>query len=324
MSIISQSDITNASSLLSNVTLKTPTLPLHSDRWRKHLPNIAGGAIKLELFQQVGSFKARGAYLGIQSLDETHRKSGVTAASGGNHALAVAWAAQKLGVKTKIAIPKTADPIRINGCRDMGAEVILCDDIAHAFDTMERIVSQNGMSKIHPFEGRYMTLGAATCGAEFIAQHPQLEVVIVPVGGGGLISGISAAVKFANPDIMVIGVEPFGADTMYRSFETGTPASIDQVNTIADSLGSPTALPYSFGIAKEHVDEIVRVEDNELCDAMRIYHAVLGLAVEPACAAALAGAMGPLRSAIEGKHVGLIACGSNIGLARYHSLVGSA
>ncbi len=319
---ILHNEISAAQDVLSNIIVDTPTLPLSSNRWQNVLPDIKGGAIKLELFQQVGSFKARGAYLGIEGLSDEARKAGVVAASGGNHALAVAWAAQKAGVSAKIAIPKAADPVRIKGCRDMGADVVLCDDIAHAFETMEQYVTQDGLTMLHPFEGRHMTVGAATCGAEFIAKHPDLEFVIVPVGGGGLISGIAAAVKLAKPETKVIGVEPFGADTMYRSFEQEEPVSINKVETIADSLGSPTTMPFSYSVAKSHVDEIVRVEDEELRNGMRIYQDVLGLLVEPACAASLAGAIGPLKNVIEGQNVGLIACGSNISLSRYQELLG--
>lgn len=321
MSAITHDEIASAQDVLRSVVVETPTLPLGSDRWRDILPDIAAGAMKLELFQQVGSFKARGAYLGIHNLSEEQRKAGVVAASGGNHALAVAWAARKIGVSAKIAIPKSADPVRIDGCRNMGAEVVLCNDIAHAFETMEQCVVRHGLNMIHPFEGRNMTLGAATCGAEFMSAHPDLEVVIVPVGGGGLIGGIAAAVKLAKPEVRVIGIEPVGADTMYRSLKLGKPVRIDRVDTIADSLASPTAMPYSFGIAQTYVDEVVHVEDRELLDAMHIYRRVLGLMVEPACAASLAGAMGPLKGATRGRNVGLIVCGSNIGLTRYRKLL---
>ncbi len=322
MNAITQDEICAARNVLRGVLVETPTLSLTADRWQTYLPDIAGGAIKLELFQQVGSFKARGAYLGIHGLSDDARKAGVIAASGGNHALAVAWAAQQQGVPVQIAIPKAADPVRINGCRKMGAEVILCDDIAHAFNTMERRVEQDGVSMIHPFEGRNMILGAATVGAEFIESFPDLEVVIVPVGGGGLIGGIAAAAKLVKPTIKVFGVEPYGADIMFRSLQQGEPVRIDNVETFADSLASPTAMPFSFGIAQANVDEVVRVEIAELRQAMHVYRDVLGLMIEPACAAALAGAMGPLKGAIEGRSLGLIACGSNIGFERYCKLLG--
>ena len=319
---IEPNEIFEVQSVMRKVIVNTPTLPLDSDRWQNILPQIKGGAIKLELFQQVGSFKARGAYLGIECLSDNARKAGVVAASGGNHALAVSWAARKKGVSAKIAIPKASDPIRIKGCRDMGAEVVLCEDIMHAFEIMENCVTQDGLTMLHPFESRHMTVGAATCGAEFIAQHPDLEVVIVPVGGGGLISGFARAIKLSKPEIKVIGVEPYGADTMYQSFERGEPVRIAKVETCADSLGAPTALPFTYSVIRENVDKIVRVEDKELLNGMRIYRDVLGLSVEPACSASLAGAIGPLKDDIKGQNVGLIACGSNISPPRYQQLLG--
>jgi threonine dehydratase len=304
--------------------VETPTLDLKSDRWRDILPEISSGAIKLELFQQAGSFKARGAYLGIAGLSDTQREIGVIAASGGNHALAVAWAAQKEGVSARIAIPKAADFIRIEGCRSMGAEVILCEDIVDAFAVMERSAADEGRKMMHPFEGEHMTLGSATCGAEFVAAHPEIDVFIIPVGGGGMISGMAAAIKLANPDATVIGVEPFGADSMFRSFEAGAPVRLENIDTIADSLASPLAMPYSFGITHRYADQIVRVTDAELRGAMRTYQEVLKITAEPACAASLAALIGPLKDMAAGRKVGLIACGSNISMARYEMLLRDA
>ena len=153
MNSISLADISDAQADLKEVLVETPTLRLNSDRWKGILPDIAGGAIKMELFQQAGSFKARGAYLGIHRLTDNERSKGVVAASGGNHALAVAWAARKAGVSARIAIPKAVDPVRLDGCRTMGAEVILCDDIADAFATMETCAADEGRTIMHPFEG---------------------------------------------------------------------------------------------------------------------------------------------------------------------------
>ena len=235
MNSISLADISDAQADLKEVLVETPTLRLNSDRWKGILPDIAGGAIKMELFQQAGSFKARGAYLGIHRLTDNERSKGVVAASGGNHALAVAWAARKAGVSARIAIPKAVDPVRLDGCRTMGAEVILCDDIADAFATMETCAADEGRTIMHPFEGQHMTLGSATCGAEFVAAHPEIDLFVVPVGGGGLISGMAAAIKLVKPDATIIGVEPFGADSMFQSFEAGAPVRLDKVNTIADS-----------------------------------------------------------------------------------------
>ncbi|MEH6645453.1 threonine ammonia-lyase [Sulfitobacter sp.] len=321
MTEILSEKISRARAAISGTLIETPTLRLTSDRWRDVLPDISSGAVKLELFQQAGSFKARGAYLGISGLSAESRDKGVVAASGGNHAMAVAWAAQKLGVSAKIAIPQAADPIRIDGCRSTGAEVILCKDIVEAFAVMEESAAQEGRVMMHPFEGEHMTLGSATCGAEFVAAHPEIDMFIIPVGGGGMISGMSAAIKLARPDATVIGVEPFGADSMYRSFAAGKPVRLDKIATIADSLASPLAMPYSFSVTHRYADEIVRVEDDELLQAMRTYQDILKITAEPACAASLAALIGPLKNRAKGRHVGLIACGSNISMSRYQVLL---
>jgi threonine dehydratase len=314
MTEIRLEQIHDAQAAISGTLIETPTLTLNSDRWRAVLPDIASGAVKLELFQQAGSFKARGAYLGISNLSTENRAKGVVAASGGNHAMAVAWAAQKLGVSAKIAIPKAADQIRIDGCLSTGAEVILCKDILEAFAVMEEIASREGSVMMHPFEGEHMTLGSATCG-------PEIDMFIIPVGGGGMISGMSAAIKLARPSATVIGVEPVGADSMFRSFVAGEPVRLDKITTIADSLASPLAMPYSFGVTHQYADEIVRVEDDELRQAMRTYQNILKITAEPACAASLAGLTGPLKERATGRHVGIIACGSNISMARYQTLL---
>ena len=321
MTAILSEKINDAQAAISGTLIETPTLTLNSDRWRAVLPSIAGGAVKLELFQQAGSFKSRGAYLGISKLSTENRAKGVVAASGGNHAMAVAWAAQKLGVSAKIAIPKAADQIRIDGCRSTGAEVILCEDIVEAFAVMEEISSREGAVMMHPFEGEHMTLGSATCGAEFATAHPEIDMFIIPVGGGGMISGMSAAIKLARPSATVIGVEPFGADSMFRSFVAEAPVRLDKITTIADSLASPMAMPYSFGVTHHYADEIVRVEDDELRQAMRTYQNILKITAEPACAASLAALTGPLKERATGRHVGIIACGSNISMARYLNLL---
>ncbi|KPU84529.1 hypothetical protein JI58_03315 [Marinosulfonomonas sp. PRT-SC04] len=297
--------------------IRTPVLDLRQTGLEDLLPTGATVTMKMELFQKAGSFKARGNLLSVEALTNEQRAAGVTAASGGNHALALAWAAKAAGTSAKIAIPKPADPIHIDGCRALGAELVLCDSIIEVFPKMHEIAEAEGRSIVHPFEGYNMSLGAATCAAELFADVPDLEVVVLPVGGGGLISGMAAALKLLNPEI-----EPFGADSMYQSFQSGKPEAIDKVDTIADSLGSPTALPYSYEMTRANVTEIIRVSDDDLRQTMRVMNESLKLMVEPACAASLTGAIGPLKSRLEGKNVGLIACGANISRARFMQLVG--
>ena len=318
---ITQDAIAEAAARLEGVTLRTPVLPLTTAAWREVLPARAEVTLKLELFQQAGSFKARGAFLGLSGLDATARAAGVVAASGGNHALAVSWAARAAGVRARITMPHHVDPERIEGCRALGAEVSLHADMPAAFAEMERIAADEGATLMHPFEAEHMILGAATCGAEIMSQMDALDVLVVPVGGGGLIAGISAAAKSVRPEIEVIGVEPEGADSLSRSLAEGRPVTLDRIDTIADSLGSPKALPLSFGVARRYVDRVVRLPDSALRAGMRTFQRTLRIMAEPACAASIAAVIGPLKDEMAGRRVGVIACGSNISLERYTQLL---
>lgn len=272
---------------------------------------------KLEFLQQTGTFKARGALANIARLSADERGAGVTAVSAGNHAIAVAYAAKVFGVDAKVVMLASASRLRVEKCRDYGAEVVLADDVHAAFRAAEQIRESEGRSFIHPFEGEGVTLGTATLGIEICEQLPGFDILLIPVGGGGLCSGIALAAKQLNPSATVIGVEPEGADTMYRSFVAGEPQSIDRVETIADSLGAPYAMPYSFAVCRENVDEIVRVSDDALRSAMRFLFRRQKIAVEPACAATTAALLGPVRSMAEGKHVALVMCGSNVDWSTY-------
>jgi threonine dehydratase len=315
-------EIEAAAQALAGRIVTTPVARLGSDQIRGYLPPDSEVAVKLELFQHAGSFKARAALLHIDRLDPEARRRGVTAVSAGNHALAVSWAASRQGVGAKVVMPRTADPVRIAGCEALGGEVVLVDDAHALFPAMEQIVASEGRYAIHPFEGRITALGTATLGLELIRQLPDLEAVVVPVGGGGLIAGMSAAIKQAAPSCLVIGVEPEGADSMHRSFAAGAPQAIAEVSTIADSLGAPFALPYSFALARAHVDALVRIGDGEMMMAMALLYDALKIAVEPAAAAATAALMGPLRERLAGRRVGVIACGSNIGERAFADYVG--
>ncbi|MGJ8622227.1 MAG: threonine ammonia-lyase [Yoonia sp.] len=300
--------------------IEAPVLPLTSARWDGILPDCAGVTLKLELYQQAGSFKARGALLGLRGLDPAQRAAGVVAASGGNHALAVSWAAQQAGVDALITMPRATDPARIAGCRALGATVQLYDDMAAAFAAMNAAAEQ-GRVLMHPFEADHMILGSATCGLEYAEQAPQVDTFVIPIGGGGMISGMACAIKQARPESTVIGVEPVGADSMSQSFAAGAPATLERVATIADSLGAPYAMPLTYAVARAHVDRIVRISDADMLRAMGQYQDVLRLTAEPACAASLAAITGPLRDELAGRHVGIIACGSNISLDRYAALM---
>jgi threonine dehydratase len=273
--------------------------------------------LKEELFQRAGSFKPRGALSVMLSLDGAALARGVTAVSAGNHAMAVAYAAGVLGTTAKVVMPKTANPFRVDRCRAMGATVELADDVHRAFARVKQIESEEGRTFVHPFEGPLTALGTATLGLELVEQAGDLDAVIVPIGGGGLCAGVAAAVKLASPTTQVFGVEPEGADTMRRSFAAGSPQAIEQVRTIADSLGAPHAAPYSFALCRRYVDDLVLVSDDALRRAMRLLFASSKLAVEPAGAAATAALVGPLRERLCGRRTAVIVCGANIDPVTY-------
>ncbi|MGH8279136.1 MAG: threonine ammonia-lyase [Gammaproteobacteria bacterium] len=290
--------------------------------WRGGAIERAAGAatqvfLKLELFQYTGTFKARGALLCALALDDSQKRHGVTAVSAGNHAIAVAFAARSVGTTAKVVMPKTANPARVVLCRSYGAEVVLVEDVFSAFKEVERIRKDENRTFIHPFESELIVLGTAGVGLELCQQTENLDAVIAPIGGGGLIAGVACAVKQLQPHCAVYGVEPEGADSMTRSFEAGAPQKLEHVNTIADSLGAPYALPYTFGIARHFVDTIVRIPDDAMRHAMGLLFSDMKLAVEPAAAAATAALCGPLRERLAGKRVGVIVCGSNIDLATF-------
>lgn len=279
--------------------------------------------LKLELFQRTGSFKPRGALLNIMALTDRERERGVCAVSGGNHAIATAYAARQLGTQARIVMTSTANPFRSEQCRAWGAQVEFADTIHAAFARADELSRVEGLSLIHPFEGLETALGTATLGLEFMEQVPDLDAVVVPIGGGGLCAGVATATKLANPSCQVFGVEPEGADSMRRSFLAGKPMGIDRVATIADSLGAPYALPVSFGLCRRYVDDLVLVDDDALRSAMGYLLQQAKLAVEPAGAASTAALLGPLRHRLQGRKVGLIVCGSNIDAASFARCVTS-
>jgi threonine dehydratase len=315
-------EIEAAAAALAGRIVATPVVELASDRIRAYLPQDARVAVKLELFQHAGSFKPRAALLHIDRLDPDARRRGVTGVSAGNHALAVSFAAASQGVSAKVVMPRTADPVRVAGCEALGGEVVLVEDVQEAFAAMERIVADEGRFAIHPFEGRVTALGTGTCGLEMIRQLPDLEAVVIPVGGGGLIAGMSNAIKQIAPHCQVFGVEPEGADSMTRSFAAGTPQKQPKVATIADSLGAPFALPFSFAGAGANVYAMLGITDDYLLRGWAILYYALKIAPAPAAAAATAALMGPLRERLAGKRVGVIACGSNIGERAFADYVG--
>ena len=266
---------------------------------------------KFELLQASGTFKARGAFSNMLALDADARGRGVTGISAGNHAVAVAYAAMKLGISAKVVMLKTANPARVALCQRYGAEVLMAEDGASGFAMVREIEASEGRYFVHPFNGYRTVLGTATLGAEWAAQSGGLDAVVLPIGGGGLAAGVACAFKQAMPGVTIYGVEPEGATGMAQSFATGGPVKMGAMTGIADSLMAPHTEAYSYGLCRANIDDLVTVSDDELRGAMRVLFAELKLATEPACAAATAAALGPLRGRIAGKRVGVLLCGTN-------------
>jgi threonine dehydratase len=303
---------------------QTPVWPWHGNHFERAVGAQTEAFLKLELFQFAGTFKPRGALTVMLSLPRKVLDRGVTAVSAGNHAMAVSYAARALKTTAKVVMPKTANPARVAGCKQFGAEVVLVDNVHQAFERVHQIEAEEGRTFVHPFEGPLTATGTATLGLELCSQVPELDAVIVPIGGGGLCAGVSAAVKLIQPRCRVFGVEPEGADSMHRSFASGKPEAIDKVQTIADSLGAPYALPYSFALCRRFVDELVLVDDAALKRAMLLLFRDAKLAVEPAGAASTAALCGPLRERLRGQRVGVIVCGTNYDSASFAAHLAAA
>ena len=274
--------------------------------------------LKLELFQRTGTFKFRAAMLNVLGLTEEQRRHGVTAVSAGNHAIAVACAAQRAGVSAKVVMLATASPMRIAAARAYGAEVIISTDGRTAFALAEDIRATEGRAFIHPFDGRNVVLGTSGVGMEFLQQAPELDAIVVAIGGGGLMAGVAAAVKQLKPSCRVYGVEPIGADVMSRSFRAAAPQRMEHIDTIADSLAPPMTTQATYDLCRQFVDDIVTVSDDAMCAALALLYREAKLAVEPAGAAATAAVLGPLAARLRGARTGVVVCGSNIDSDSFH------
>jgi threonine dehydratase len=302
---------------LSSFVRRTPIWEWRDDVVAARLGADSEVILKLELFQHSGTFKARGALMNTLALSADQLRRGVTAVSAGNHAAAVAFAGRTLGTSAKVVMPKTANPARVDLCRRLGAEVVLAEDVHEAFSLVKHIELTEGRTFVHPFDGPLTATGTATLGLELLQQRDDLDAVVVPIGGGGLIAGIASAVKQARPDCLVFGVEPAGNDVIKRSVESGQPEKAGVIRTIADSLSPPYALPYSLGLVRRFVDDIVLVSDEDLMESMYLLFDRMKLAVEPAGAATTAAALGPLASRLAGRRSALIVCGANVDPERY-------
>ena len=268
--------------------------------------------LKAELFQKTGSFKPRGVFNKLLSMDPEDRSRGLVSLSAGNHAAALAYGATAVGAKATIVMPANAMPSKVEATRRYGGEVVQTDGSLLA-DCLA-LQQERDLTLVHPFDDLKVMAGQGTVGLELVGQVPDLGMVVVPVGGGGLISGVAAAVKLKHPSVRVVGVEPEGADAMSRSLEQGAPAHLDGVNTIADGLAPPFAGEHTFRHVQSFVDEMVRVADSEIIDAVRVLIKYCKLAAEPAGAAGLAALLAGKVSPPSGSTVVCVISGGNAGL----------
>jgi len=247
--------------------------------------------LKREDLQPVFSFKLRGAYNKIAHLTSEERARGIITASAGNHSQGVAYSARKLGLRAVIVMPQTTPRIKVDAVRAMGAEVVLAGDTyGDAKAHCDTLAGETGMTFIHPFDDPLVIAGQGTIGAE-ILRHTQdrLAAVFVPIGGGGLIAGIAGYIKALRRDVKIVGVEPFEADAMYRSLAAGRRVHLDHVGLFADGVAVRDVGELTFAIARETVDEVVRVSNDEVCAAIKDIFDDTRTIMEPAGALATAG-----------------------------------
>jgi threonine dehydratase len=308
---VNLSDIQTAAKRISHLIHRTPVLSSQS------LNSISGANVffKCENLQKVGAFKMRGASNAILSLTQDELKNGVTTHSSGNHAQALALAAKLNGIRAWIVMPETAPAIKIAAVKGYGGEVILCPPtLKDREQYMAEVVAKTGATVIHPYNDLRIIAGQGTAALEFLEEYPDLDIIMTPVGGGGLLSGTAIAAKGINPKILVIAGEPKGADDASRSLKSGKIEFNEKTNTIADGLLTNLG-DINFEIIKEMVDDIITVSDEETIKAMRLIWERMKIIIEPSCAVPFAAVLQqPER--FKNKMVGIILSGGNVDLSK--------
>jgi threonine dehydratase len=287
------------------------------------LGNRAGGVrltLKCESMQRTGSFKARGALNAMMQLSHAEKAKGVVTVSAGNHAQALAWAAAMVGSECVAVMPEGASASKVEATQGYGGKVeLVAGEKARAFERAQQIASE-GRVMVHPFEDPRVAAGQGTVGLELLEQCSDMTTLVVPIGGGGLISGVAVAIKSERPDVRIIGVEPVGAATMRRSLDAGSPQQI-QVETIADGLAAPMVGAMTLEATQKYVDDVVLVSDDEILAAMRDLLVYAKLVVEPAAAAGIAALLTGKVTADRGSNVVAILSGGNVDVARLKALL---
>ena len=268
--------------------------------------------LKLENLQMTGSFKERGALNRIALLTPEQAARGVIAASAGNHAQGVAYHATKRGIRSLIVMPLTTPLVKVTATREFGAEVLLHGaNYDEAYAEATRLCADQGMTFIHPFDDAAVMAGQGTIGLELLEQIPQLEAVVVPIGGGGVIGGIACAIKETRPEIRVVGVQTSRLPSMAAAVEAGRPVTIEPATTIADGIAVRRAGDLTLPMVERYVDEIVTVDEDEIASAILMLLEREKTLAEGAGAAALA-ALLQHRTSLKGAHTAVMVCGGNI------------
>jgi threonine dehydratase len=300
------SEIFNAAAVLKSVVRKTAIIPASNIKTKADL------FLKTENLQLTGSFKLRGAYYKISQLSDEEKQRGVIACSAGNHAQGVALGATHNGIKSLICLPSGAPISKVEATKSYGAEVCLVPGVYDdAYAKALELQKEHGYTFVHPFDDPKVIAGQGTIGLEIVEQMPEVEAVIVPIGGGGLISGVAFAIKTLRPDVKVYGVQAAGAPSMADSLRDGKICHLNSVSTIADGIAVKEPGANTFEICSQYVDEVVTVSDDEIAAAILALLEKQKLVSEGAGAVAVAAAMFD-KLPIEGKKVVCLVSGGNI------------
>ncbi len=271
---------------------------------------------KCENFQKIGAFKIRGGMNASLQLNSEQLSKGVATHSSGNHAQALAFAAKMLDIKAYIVMPESSPQVKVNAVRGYGAEVTICaSNQAARESTLQTIVDKTGATFIHPYDNDEVITGQATCVKEMIEALPDLDIVVTPVGGGGLLSGTCLGAHYYKPGLKVYAGEPEGAADAVLSIQTGKVEKAPFINTIADGLMT-TLSERTLHIIKEHITEILLVSDEEIKAALRLVYERMKIIIEPSCAVPLAAVL-KNPALFKGKKVGIILSGGNVDLSKF-------
>ncbi len=303
--LVTPESIRAAAAALQGVAVRTPLHPLGPI---VALPGVTAWA-KSEFRQPIGAFKIRGAFTAVSRMHPAERARGVVTHSSGNHGQAVAFVARHFGVRAIIVMPADAPKVKIAGVRSFGAEISFVEHRSERLARCEAISAEHGMTMIPPYENADVIAGQGTCGLEIIEQCPGVRAIVVPVGGGGLIAGVAAAVRAFAPHVRVIAVEPDGAPKLARALEAGHPVKLDNPQSIADGLLPQAVGTLPFEVMRGVVTEAVQVTDEEIARAVRLFHGQ-GITIEPSGAASTAALLAG-RVALDGDVVA-IATGGNV------------